>query len=57
MFLKALRVKLLSKGISILRSNIHSNTTREIKIAENNEVQIPMNKVVAKPCTGPEPNT
>ena len=49
MFLKAFLLNPLSKGISILRSNIHSKITREIKMAENNEVQIPINNVVANP--------
>ena len=34
---------------------LHSNRTLVIKIAVNNEVTIPINKVVANPLIGPVP--
>ena len=52
---KAFLVYLLSTVISIFLSSIHSNISLAIKIEENNESISPMIRVVAKPCTGPEP--
>ena len=39
------------------RFRCQSISNLEIKIAVNNEVKIPINKVVANPLIGPDPNT
>ncbi len=49
-----------SEKLSLLWSPFldnHSITTREINTAEKNEQTIPTIKVIAKPFTGPCPNT
>jgi len=46
---------LFPKGTSTFLSSRRSNISLEMKMAVNKEVRIPMIRVVAKPCMGPEP--
>ncbi len=48
-FVSTFRVILLSKFTFIFLPNIYSNTTLEIRIAENIEAKIPIINVVANP--------
>ena len=50
-------VAFVEKFTLILRSSIQWKIKREIKIAVKSDERIPIIKVVAKPCTGPVPNT
>ena len=52
----ALLVNLLSNVTFLPFSTLSSNMSLVMKIEVTIEVMIPMMRVVAKPCTGPEPN-
>ena len=55
MFVYQFSVVFVEKATFFFLPNRLSNTTREIKSAENKEVRIPMISVVAKPRIGPVP--
>jgi len=46
----------LSKVMFLFLARRASNTSLEINTEVRNDVIIPITNVVAKPCTGPEPN-
>ena len=56
-FLKAFSVQRVENDKVSFFLNCHSKINRVMKIAQNNEVAIPIIKVVAKPLIGPVPNT
>ena len=56
-FLRKLLVRLFSKAMLLPFSMRSSKISLVMKIEVRTEVMIPMINVVAKPWTGPEPNT
>ena len=55
-FLNAPLVNLVENEIDFPLFNLAEITNLVMKIAQNNEVRIPIIKVVANPLIGPEPN-
>ena len=56
-FLNAPLVILLSKETLSFLLSLQKKINRVMKMAENNDVRIPMIKVVANPLIGPDPKT
>ena len=56
-FWRKFLVKLLSNVTFLPFDTLSSKMILVMKIDVRTEVMIPMMRVVAKPCTGPEPNT